>query len=83
MSASLSIMLMTRGEFDVREALLECIYDAFADQGGDDPNAAEADLPLQSLAVCSDLNIGKRRVKNGDDSPELTIHDLAFPTTTN
>jgi predicted helicase len=44
---------------------------------------AEADWPLQSLAVCSDLNIGKRRVKNGDDSPELTIHDLAFPTTTN
>jgi len=44
---------------------------------------AEADLPLQSLAVCSDINIGKRRVKNNDDSPELTIHDLAFPATTN
>ena len=44
---------------------------------------AEADWPLQSLAVCSDLNIGKRRVKDSDDSPELTIHDLAFPATTN
>lgn len=44
---------------------------------------AEVDLPLQSLAVCSDINIGKRRVKNDDDSPELTIHDLAFPATTN
>jgi predicted helicase len=44
---------------------------------------AEADLPLQSLAVCSDINIGKRRIKDSDDSPEITIHDLAFPATTN
>lgn len=44
---------------------------------------AEADLPLHSLAVCSDINIGKRRVKDAEDSAEITIHDLAFPATTN
>jgi predicted helicase len=44
---------------------------------------AEAMNPIRSLAVCSDANIGKSRKKNADDSAEITIHDLAFPATTN
>jgi predicted helicase len=43
---------------------------------------AQADLPLQSLAVCSDMSIGKRRVKDGDDSAEITMYDLPYPATT-
>jgi len=44
---------------------------------------AQAELPLQSLAVCSDMSIGKRREKNGDDTAEITIYDLPYPATTN
>lgn len=44
---------------------------------------AQAELPLQSLAVCSDASMGKRREKNGDDSAEITIYDLPYPATTN
>jgi predicted helicase len=44
---------------------------------------AESDQPLRCLAVCSDVNIGKRREKNEDDVGEITLHDLAFPATTN
>jgi predicted helicase len=44
---------------------------------------AQAELPLQSLAVCSDMSIGKRRQKNGDDTAEITIYDLPYPATTN
>jgi predicted helicase/SOS-response transcriptional repressor LexA len=44
---------------------------------------AHTELPLQSLAVCSDASIGKRREKNGDDSPEITLYDLPYPATTN
>ena len=44
---------------------------------------AQTELPLQSLAVCSDINIGKRRVKDTDDSAEITIYDLPYPATTN
>lgn len=44
---------------------------------------AQSALPLQSLAVCSDVSIGKRRVKDTDDSAEITIYDLPFPATTN
>ena len=44
---------------------------------------AQTELPLQSLAVCSDVSIGKRREKNGDDSPEITVYDLPYPATTN
>jgi predicted helicase len=44
---------------------------------------AEAAEPIHSLAVCSDINIGKSRKKAGDDSAEITVHDLAFPATTN
>ncbi len=43
---------------------------------------AQTDLPLQSLAVCSDVSIGKRRVKDSDDSGEITIYDLPYPATT-
>ncbi len=44
---------------------------------------AESTKPFHSLAVCSDINIGKRREKNEDDVGEITMHDLAFPATTN
>jgi predicted helicase len=44
---------------------------------------AQADLPLLNLAVCSDVSIGKRRVKDSEDSAEITIHDLPYPATTN
>lgn len=44
---------------------------------------AEAMNLIHSLAVCSDVNIGKSRKKKDDDSAEITIHDLAFPATTN
>lgn len=44
---------------------------------------AQAELPLQSLAVCSDVSVGKRREKNGDDFAEITIYDLPYPATTN
>ena len=43
---------------------------------------AQADVPLQSLAVCSDTSIGKRRAKDTEDSAEITIYDLPFPATT-
>lgn len=44
---------------------------------------AEAEHPMHTLAVCSDVNIGKSRKKSDDDSSEITIHDLAYPATTN
>jgi predicted helicase len=44
---------------------------------------SEAEPPMQTLAVCSDPNIGKRRKTNKDDAAEITLHDLAFPATTN
>ncbi|HET6250836.1 MAG TPA: type ISP restriction/modification enzyme, partial [Tepidisphaeraceae bacterium] len=44
---------------------------------------AESGNPLYCLAVCSDANIGKSRKKADDDSAEITLHDLAFPATTN
>ncbi len=44
---------------------------------------AQSEKPIHSLAVCSDINIGKRRTKNQDDFGEITVHDLAFPATTN
>lgn len=44
---------------------------------------AEAEHPMHTLAVCSDVNIGKNRKKSTDDSSEITRHDLAFPATTN
>ena len=37
--------------------------------------------PLRSFAVCSDGQVGKRRVSS-DDAAEIDAHDLAFPATT-
>lgn len=42
----------------------------------------DTDAPLRSFAVCSDAQVGKRRVSN-DDAAEIDAHDLAFPATTN
>lgn len=36
--------------------------------------------PLRSFAVCSDVQVGRRRA--GDDIADLEIHDLAVPATT-
>ncbi|WP_435988512.1 DEAD/DEAH box helicase [Sulfitobacter sp. SH24] len=41
----------------------------------------DTDTPLRSFAVCSDAQVGKRRVSN-DDAAEIEAHDLAFPATT-
>ena len=43
---------------------------------------AQCDLPLRSLAVCSDVSIGKRKVKDSEDSAEITVYDLPYPATT-
>lgn len=40
----------------------------------------DTETPLRSFAVCSDVQVGRRRV--GDDIADLEIHDLAFPATT-
>jgi len=42
----------------------------------------DTEIPLRSFAVCSDAQVGKRRVSN-DDVAEIEAHDLAFPATTN
>lgn len=42
----------------------------------------DTDTPLRSFAVCSDAQVGKRRVSN-DDAAEIDAHDLSFPATTN
>ncbi|MCB1782860.1 MAG: DEAD/DEAH box helicase [Alphaproteobacteria bacterium] len=36
--------------------------------------------PLHSFAVCSDVQVGKRKAK--DDLSDINAHDLAFPATT-
>ena len=41
----------------------------------------DASSPIRALAVCSDSQVGKRRV-GGDDAIHYDIHDLAFPATT-
>jgi predicted helicase len=41
----------------------------------------DTDTPLRSFAVCSDVQVGKRRVGK-DDTAEIEAHDLAFPATT-
>ncbi|MFG0243804.1 MAG: DEAD/DEAH box helicase [Phycisphaerales bacterium JB054] len=38
---------------------------------------------IHALAVCSDVSIGKHRKKSEDDTEDITVHDLAFPATTN
>lgn len=42
---------------------------------------ADAAVPLHSIAVCSDGQVGKRRQSN-DDVAEIDVLDLAFPATT-
>ncbi|MEP2681511.1 MAG: DEAD/DEAH box helicase family protein [Sulfitobacter sp.] len=41
----------------------------------------DTDTPFRAFAVCSDAQVGKRRVSN-DDAAEIEAHDLAFPATT-
>lgn len=41
----------------------------------------DSTTPLRSFAVCSDTQVGKRRLSN-DDIAEIDILDLAFPATT-
>ena len=41
----------------------------------------DARSPIRAVAVCSDTQVGKRRM-GGDDSIQYDIHDLAFPATT-
>lgn len=40
----------------------------------------DTDTPLRCFAVCSDVQVGKR--KSGDDLGDIDIHDLAYPATT-
>lgn len=40
----------------------------------------ESKTPLRSFAVCSDNQVGKRRL--GDDLADINVHDLAYPATT-
>jgi predicted helicase len=45
---------------------------------------AESDINFHSIAVCSDVNVGKNKKKSqNDDLADLTINDLAFLPTTN
>ena len=41
----------------------------------------ESVIPLHSFAVCSDSEVGKKRVNTGDDF-ELLAHELQYPATT-
>ncbi|TBG89600.1 damage-inducible protein [Rhizobium leguminosarum] len=41
----------------------------------------DTDTPLRCFAVCSDVQVGKRR-NNNDDIGDIEIHDLAYPATT-
>lgn len=40
----------------------------------------DTNIPLHSFAVCSDVQVGKRKAK--DDLSDINAHDLAFPATT-
>ena len=45
---------------------------------------AESDINFHSIAVCSDVNVGKSKQKSkNDDLADITVNDLAFPPTTN
>ena len=45
---------------------------------------AESDINFHSIAVCSDVNVGKNKKKSqNDDVADITVNDLAFPPTTN
>lgn len=41
----------------------------------------DTDTELRSFAVCSDVQVGKRR-KDRDDVAEIEVHELEFPATT-
>ena len=41
----------------------------------------DTDTPLRAFAVCSDVQVGRRRVSN-EDAAEIDAQDLAFPATT-
>ncbi|NTG42969.1 DEAD/DEAH box helicase [Rhizobium rhizogenes] len=41
----------------------------------------DTETPLRCFAVCSDVQVGKRR-NNNDDIGDIEIHDLAYPATT-
>lgn len=41
----------------------------------------ESELRLQSFAVCSDSDVGKKRTKN-DDTVQTFVHELQYPATT-
>lgn len=41
----------------------------------------DSTTPLRSFAVCSDVQVGKRR-KGNDDVAEIEVHDLDYPATT-
>ena len=43
---------------------------------------SDASEPIRAIAVCSDTQVGRRRVSGSDDSIQYDIHDLAFPATT-
>ena len=42
----------------------------------------DSETPLRAFAVCSDVQVGKRR-KSTDDMAEIEVHDLDYPATTN
>ncbi|MFM6370447.1 MAG: DEAD/DEAH box helicase family protein, partial [Dolichospermum sp.] len=45
---------------------------------------AESEIDFHSIAVCSDVNVGKSKKKSqNDDVADITVNDLAFPPTTN
>ena len=44
---------------------------------------ASATVPIRAVAVCSDAQVGQRRMSGRDDAIQYDIHDLAFPATTN
>ncbi|WP_061546789.1 DEAD/DEAH box helicase [Cylindrospermopsis raciborskii] len=44
---------------------------------------AERQIDFHSIAVCSDVNVGKNKTKSqNDDTADITVNDLAFPPTT-
>ncbi len=42
----------------------------------------QSDIPLNSFAVCSDNDVGKKKSGN-DDAVQTLIHELSYPATTN
>lgn len=42
----------------------------------------QSETKLHSFAVCSDVEVGKKRDKKDDDSVETLVHELQYPATT-